>query len=577
MSCSRGLRHAARRRSLMPDGTTGKKTSVADMSRPIQSLAVVVILSILAFSTRALPLAISPYPFNNDGMTEARIASDILEGGDLTPPIGSFYSDTHSVITPAYDTMLAYIAGLVGYSPYEVAQYVVASVAVLTIVGIYLVALRITESRKGAIAAAMVLGLSGTFVFLTGSAWKSSLGVALLVLLMYAHMNRTDRRWLVLEITLLATAAIVHHLVAILAYLAIAYSTGVSVANAAADRRMTKFHRTDIVVITSISIFAFAYYSLTSLDSLVSLVSGVGIFMMVGVALLVMVAAIAVARARTHSRHTFAAIPATAVFAVFVWDYFAPIFPYSSGFPIYILVLGVLTAVLIAFGWYGLETALMSNSRYRVLPLIWLLPVVTLMMQALLEGPTLDSHQVIYRSFDFGYLAISIGVAATVGVIAKRPRIEFGAVACVLVVVLLSFPYGYMTNALEGIRHDTQEYEADALHWVYLHEGPNATIQSDERVSYDGRALYDFLKRPYVPTYLLEGRFPSPHSLNLFLEEWTTVGVNDYPNGHPVIDEAVAQSALEMSIVLYVGGPSDNNLIVFRSSSIGQESLTGLA
>lgn len=537
------------------------------MARP---LVVMFILALFAFSTRALPLAISSYPFNNDGMTEARIADDILESGNLDPPANAFYANTHSVITPAHDALLAFVAAAVGGSPYDVAQLVVATLSIITIVGIYLVALKITRSHKGALSAAMVLGLSGTFVFLSGSAWKASLGVALLVMLMYAHMHRTDRRMLVLEISLLATMAIVHHLVAILAYLAIAYSTGVSVINALMSKQMTKYHRTDILVIFCISAFAFLYYSMTSLDSLVELVAGVGIFLMAGVFVVILAVTVAAVRAQSHTKYSFAPIPATAIMALFVWDYFRPMFPYSAGFPAYILLIGLLASVLIGIGWYGFETIMVSKSKYRFLPLMWALPVVTLLLQAIVGGATLDTHQVIYRSFDFGYLAIALGIAVAVASLVTRPKAELAAAGCILCVLCASFPYGYMTNALEGIRHDTQEYEVDALDWVYVHEGSNATIQSDERLSYDGRALYDYVKRPYVPTYIIEGRLPSPGSLNLFLEEWTVIGVNDYPNGHPVLNESDAMDALSVSNVLYVGGPSENNIVIFRSSPLGQ-------
>lgn len=539
-------------------------------NRSVTPLLVLLLLTLVAFSTRILPLAISNLPFNNDGMTEARIASDILIAGSLDLPEGSYYLDTHSILTPAYNCLLAFVSASLGTSPFTIAQYVVACVAVTTICGIYLIAFLMTKSHKGALMAAMVLSLSGTFLFLTGSAWKASLGVSLLVLLAYAHMGRSDRRMLVLEIVLLFCLVLVHHLVAILAYLVIAYATGVSVTNSVLGKRLSSANKTDIILISVISACAFVYYSVSSLDRFTSLISGDGLPVMVLVFLAILVVSIILVRQKRHLKVTFAPIPALAVMTLFVWEYYSPIFPYSGGYPAYVLLLGAITSIMLGIAWYGIETALMSKSVYRSLPMVWLLPVVTILLYAVTGGATLASHQIIYRSFDFAYISLAMGTSFAIAAAASRPLREIVSVILVLSILLISFPFGYMTDALEGIRHDSQEYEVDALTWVYVCEGVDAVIQSDERISYNGRALYDFIKRPHVPDYLMEQRFPSSLTLNLYLEEWAISGLNHYPSGYIVMDQDVVTWALSASSVLYVGGPAEDNIIIFRSSELGQ-------
>jgi len=539
----------------------------------VAPLLVLFVLALLAFSTRILPVAVSDLPFNNDGMTEARIASDILTSGSLDFPEGSYYLDTHSIITPVYDCLLAFVSASVGSSPYTVAQYVVACVAVTTIAGIYAVALLMTKSPKGALMAAMVLSLSGTFVFLTGSAWKASLGVALLVLLAYAHMNRSDRRMLLLEATLLFTLVFVHHLVAILAYLVVAYATGVSVTNSVLGRRLSSANKRDIILVSVVSACAFVYYGIASLDRFTTLISENGLLIMIMVFMAILAVSIILVRQKGHYKVTFAPIPALVVMSIFAWEYYSPIFPYSGGYPAYVLLLGVTTSILLGIAWYGIETALMSKSVFRTLPMVWLLPVVTILLYAVVGGATLASHQIIYRSFDFAYISLAMGISFTVAVATSRPLREILSVILVLSLLLISFPFGYMTDTLEGIRHDSQEYEIDALTWVYVNEGPDSIIQSDERISYNGRALYDFVKRPHVPDYLMEQRLPSDISLNLYLEEWAVDGLNHYPSGYIVLDLDVATWALDASSVLYVGGPAEDNIIIFRSSEAGQSVL----
>jgi hypothetical protein len=204
---------------------------------------------------------------------------------------------------------------------------------------------------------------------------------------------------------------------------------------------------------------------------------------------------------------------------------------------------------------------------------VWLLPVLTLLAYGIAGGATLPSHQIVYRSFDFAYVSLAMGIAFTVASLKHRPRRQLGVIGLTLTLALMTFPFGYMTDTLEGIRHDSQQYEVDALTWVHTHEGDDAVIQSDERISYDGLALFDFAKRPYVPDYLTSGTYPSDSTLSLFLEEWTLIGVNHYPFGHVTIDQQASLQAIDASDALYVGGPADNNLIIFRSSEAAQSIL----
>ena len=188
-------------------------------------LLVLIVLSLLAVSTRILPLSFTPLPFNNDGMTEARIADDILSSGHLSYPESSFYYDSYSIITPIYNMIIAFASSTLGLSTYSASQMLIAAFSVLTIIGGYLIALKITKSLIGSLSAAFVLALLGTFVYLTGSAWKGSLGIALLVLLTVAYMNRSDKRFLILELMVLAVLPLTYHLATILAYLLLAYLT----------------------------------------------------------------------------------------------------------------------------------------------------------------------------------------------------------------------------------------------------------------------------------------------------------------------------------------------------------------
>lgn len=530
---------------------------------------IIVILSLLAFSTRLLPMAISPYPFNNDAILECRIAQDILSSGSLTYPADASYIDSHSVITPAYNSLLAYVSALTGYRPFDSAQVVVAIVAITTILGVYLISLLICRNLAGAVASTLVVSLFGTFVFLTGSAWKEALGVALLVMLAYAYARRADNRMFAVEVVILGTLPLVHHLVAFIAYLSIAYLTIWSLIFALMNSGVKKRHVLDMTVLCVMGVSAYAYYSANSLGRLSYMDTLQDVLLIVLPFTAFLTVTILFLTRRSHIRATFAPVMATTVFVAFVWNYLDPIFSYEPGFSENVLIMGAVTSALLGVAWYGLEMTMENNSRYRAIPMGFLLPVLTMFAFAICGGLDLSSHKIFYRTFDFADISIAIGIAVAVGSISHRPRARTVVTIVLIFLLVVSFPFAYLTNELVGVRHDTQDYEVDALIWANDSSGGAFSVRSDERIAYTARALYDFGKSPYLPSMLMSGTLSSSSVLNMYEEEWSTIGVNDYPRGHPVVDASYVAYVLDGSNVFYVGGPSENNLIIYQTGIVG--------
>lgn len=537
-------------------------------------LSILVILSLLAVSTRLLPLAISSLPFNNDGITECVAASDILEAERFDSLGGYILSTAHSQLTPVYNVFLAFVSSLVGSDPFGTAQIAVAFFSAVTVTTGYLIALQLTKSVKGAIAAGLVLALYGTFLFLTGSKWKISLGVALLLLLFYAYMNRHDRKMFILEILLLATLPLVHHLVTVVAYLALAYLAVWSFAYAIRGEGIRRRHLADLAVVGMLSFAVYAYYYFGALERTSYINDGAGFAALIAIFGAFSLILIAVLRRRTKSRFTLAPVPAAVIFALFAWDYFNPIFSYTQGAPPYVFLLVLSTSALIALAWFGFERLHTIESPYRAIPFCALLPVLTLFVFALAMGTGVASHQIFYRSFDFAVISMALGVAASIAYFRPKPRLQAIAVFLLILVLLISLPFAYLTGPLEGVRHDTQTYEMDAINWVYTATGDDSTIRSDERISYLAKALHNYGKDPYLVLDLAAGYLPPAYSkYNIVLEEWTEIGVNAYPEGHVTVDETFLDGILLASNVFHVGGPSSNNILVFRLSSLGEAEL----
>lgn len=544
--------------------------TVRRLVEPRLRYVVLLALVVTALSTRVLPLAISSYPFNNDGLTESGIAEDIATSGHLEYPEERFYPDTHSVLTPAFNVMLAFVSEAVGSSPVAIAQLTTAFLSVLTITCVYVICLVVSRSIMGAAAGAMFIALFGTFVYLTGSVWKESLGMALLVMLVYAYMHRGELRMLALELLILSVLPFVHHLVAFVAYATIAFLTIWSLYYSVRYRRTLDQRRlVDIAVLALPCIGAYMYYQMYSLDRLSLIESSFDLVFIMGSFVALSLVAIVILRMEGHSRMSFAPIPALAVLGLVLWDYLDPLFPYTPGAPPYMFVLVCSLAVIVWISWIGLEKSVESRSRYRAVPLCLLMPFFLIASFALLSGFVYSSQQIIFRSFDFADLGLATGIAVAVAHYGSKPKLRGWIVAGVIALSLVSFPFGYASSTLIGVRHDTLQYEVDAVDWIGEHGDPNWSLQSDERLSYIAMAMGDFEKEPRLPDRIVRQTALGGEAFYVYEEEWTTKGVNDFPRGHPILNQTYVHELLSACDICYVGGPDSNNVIVFSWSTLG--------
>jgi hypothetical protein len=539
-----------------------------DTRRSISRYTLLLAIVILTLLTRLLPVSISSLPYNNDGLTECRIADDILDSGHLDYPAEAFYTGTHSVILPIYNALLAFVSAAVGLSPFDVAQLTTAVIAVLTVLGGYLIALQMTRSVRSALVAALILSLLGTFMFFTGSAWKASLGMALFVLLTYAYMNRGDKRYLIIEVALLMVLPFVHHLATIIAYLAILYLTVWSVFVAFVSNRLAKRHAIDTAMILSAGIGAYLYYSIEDLDRLSLVSSGFGMLYAIIAFIAVCAVTIVVFNMKTHVRYSFAPAVSLLLFGFLSYDYYQSSITYVSSAPPYVLALAAAVAVLAGFAWYGLEKSVEQKSKFRAIPLCLLLPFLTLMGFAVLYGLQFNGQQMIFRSFDFAVLSLAVGIGICVSTL-RRTGTRDIVIYAVIIALLVSMPFSYATQELNGVRHDTQLYEVEAFEWLSSASGYGTNVQSDERLSYISNALYDFEKMPWLPRRLVSQEMLGTGVFYVLEDEWMVKGVNNFPNGVPIVSSTWAVKVLEASNVLYLGGPSSNNLVIFETSDAG--------
>ncbi|OGS55377.1 MAG: hypothetical protein A3K60_07355 [Euryarchaeota archaeon RBG_19FT_COMBO_56_21] len=533
------------------------------------------ILALLSFCVHLIPLSFSAYPFNNDSLVEGRVARQILDTGEIALPWGNDQTTTHSESTPAWNLVLAFFGGVLGMDPMFASQWAVAAIAPVAALTVYLLLVNMCGDRKSAVMGSLFITFFGTFLYLTASGWKESLGIALYFLLIYSYTRRNLTSMKLLMILVLVTLPFVHHLIAIVSYMTIFFLTAWSVIFAATHRMTRRRHFEEIAIIALFSMLAIGYYSYVSFDKLSYIGSAGGLVFLVAAMGLFFVCATAMLMLRSHVKWSFAPAPAAFILVLALLDYNGFIFDYTPSISSsnYYLI-AIASAVMLLLGWYGLESIIESQSRFRAIPLAMLLPSLSLMFFALLSPTVVDKHQLVYRTFDLADPAIALGIGLAFYSLFSKKRIKRYAPAILAVAVgllLVTVPYGLYTEEFTGVRHDTQAYEIDAFDWIMGSRSNESTyVITDERLSYVAWTVYDFGKDNRLPYILVENNSLAPGVYNIFEEFWSTRGVNDFPRGLSQPSEDFMNSLLYVENVFYIGGPDEDQLIIIHHSWIGQ-------
>jgi hypothetical protein len=534
------------------------------------------ILLFAAFMTRLLPLAISQYPINNDSITESLISAEMLDSGHLVSSSDSHWTWTYTDITPVLNILLAFFAGLLGTTPLACAQVFGAATAITTIGGVYLLGRLVSGSERGAITAAFMALMFGTFVFTTGSIWKEMMGLSLLVVVLFAYLRRDSMEFRVLMFLLLLIIPFVHHLVAVVTFLVFVNLLVWSVFFAFSRGTLTRTNLFDLATILIPGMVAATYYSIVGFDSMIQISSAMNILPIVIGFIGMNVLSIVILSVRRHVKWSFAPLVGVGLGTLILLDYSGYVFHYSTSATGAYVLLGVSSAFIVALAWFGSEVILEARPRYRAFQLALLLSPLTILGLGAIQGTTLIGQKIFYRSFDFLDVFIFLGAAAAMVELHSRRKNLYQIVGAFMIVSLaISFPFSYASQSLLGVRHDTQGYELDALEW--MGNQPEAkSIVSDERISYLARSVMGVSKDSSLPQYLATNTsFPSYVWYYIIEDSWTTIGVNNYPYGELVVNLFRYEKMTEAADVFYLGGPADDNLVIFLASPIGSNTIYG--
>ncbi len=531
------------------------------------SSAVFAIISISAFATRLMPLAFSQYPFNNDSLVECGLASDITLYGRLEYSPGSPWEGTHSAELPALSVLLAYVSLSLGETPLDCAQIITAVFSVLTVGAVFLLGRQFSGTVSGGIVASMAAILSGTFVFTTGSAWKLSLGFALIALLYFAFVRRNVLQYRLLAFGLLCLLPFVHHLAAAVILIALAFMLIWSWIVALSRTKVSRRLWWDTLTVMPPIVVASVYYSIALLDRQNVFASEIKVVLFICNFVLLSMVAYFVMSMRNHQRATFAPLVGESFAAILLFDYLGFVFPYKASAPPVYIILIISMAVLLTIAWYGTELIVEKRRHLMAVQMSLIVAPLTIILFGIETGLPNLSHQIIYRTFDFLQFFIFLGLGmAIVDFAARKPRTARLVAIVISVCLVCSFPFGFFTNDLLGVRHDSHAFELDSMKWLSEHTD-DLSLVSDERLAFMAQNTIWIEKRPYLPRDMMRGYVLWPGFYYMVEDSWTVSGVNNFPDGLAVIDERRMELALYRSDVVYVGGPADDRLHIFTCRS----------
>jgi hypothetical protein len=122
----------------------------------------------------------------------------------------------------------------------------------------------------------------------------------------------------------------------------------------------------------------------------------------------------------------------------------------------------------------------------------------------------------------------------------------------------------YQTQELFGVQNHTFEYEYDAVQWFSMNGVESYT--SDQRLGETGWRLFDIDYERGLPYDLREGIALDPSSFFVLEERWAAGGAQEFPFGVVILDGEIISSVMASSSVVFLGGPSDDHLVLFMTA-----------
>ena len=529
-------------------------------------LALVIMLIIIGgVALRLTPLADSQYPYLTDGLKEARYAEHISSTGTLAPETDANYANTHTTSTPAYDAMIALSSQITGENAVFLIQKLVAPLAILTLLGTYIFATRISNSGRVGLMALMGMAAYGPFLMVTQASWKESLGFALIPFIFLTFYYRDNLRMRLISSFLILFTPFVHHFVALFVILVITFVATSSFMLARKEKRLGMFNILDAIIAFIAIDEMIVYYSIVKLDRLEFLTPENGLYLFIGLAMFFALGIYYLGSRCITSigMKTLRIVFPIGLLVLVAINLMAPIGLIDTTYLWAITPPFIACLTLIIIGLMGIAIWASTMSDSKILYFSILAAPFVLLVYALIRGDDLISTQIIARTMDFADLGILIGIGSLLVLLVKKRRQipTMGIFSAVCALLILTVPMALDSEKYLGGRNSIYEFEINGINWADEMRGTRP-IDTDEHFMnvryYSGDIEGQTLPRRIDMKQSFESKTTMMGS-----ERWVTIGVKDLPYGWVVLNGTEFHQRLNETNLLYVGGPADICIYVF--------------
>src|SRR5207245_6187064 len=239
----------------------------------------------VAFATRLVPLLFSPLPFGIDGFALARISSDL--GGSGAWRIDSSNVNSYNQKLPGFSFLLSAVVSLGGLSLLAHVQLVMPLLAALAVIPAYLFGVKTTGRRLGGVVAGLFITFFGSFLLLTSSVSKESIGLVIFPVAVLMFLERRDARKRALSVVLMMFLAFLHPLTTLLTLGMISALVVLDQRRAIARGRFRAGpFAFDLATGPALAILPWTYYSAVNLPFLGDLLAADALALFLGIVLL---------------------------------------------------------------------------------------------------------------------------------------------------------------------------------------------------------------------------------------------------------------------------------------------------
>ncbi|UCE91155.1 MAG: hypothetical protein JSV90_06970 [Methanobacteriota archaeon] len=532
-------------------------------ARIFRTSALIVALALTAFILRSMPCQWSSLPYNIDGLSEYRVAEDIIDSGHLTFAPESSHRESYVADMPVLGLLISFAASTMGTSSLDATTMTPALLGAYTVSFALILSMRAFGNARGAACAGAVLAIAGSFAFASGCAWKESLGLLLLAMSIYSYLNREEIGFRILTVVCLFMLVFSHHYSALVGLSIISFMAILGSAKALRDQSLTSVLPRELLTVLPAWVVLILYYRQVDLPYLDYLSPKADLYLFLAVCFLMLL----LGTVLLHKNRSLIGMPiGLVVIAIgcllMAYNYSHPIF---SGIPAPDSMIALPSFAYLILGviaWEGVRHIPTSNSTGRLTAIALIFAPLSFIVFALLRSLDETSHMIVFRTFDF----LMIGVAMLVGVgftqlVKGRGRLAIMTSVSLVIVLSATLPVAYDSQRLFGVQNHTFDFEYDAVSW-FADNGVESYV-SDQRLGETGWRLFDIEFGRGLPYVMTEGLSLNDTTFYVLEEQWSTNGAQEFPFGVVVVPiETIGQTLSENSVV-YVGGPTDNNIICF--------------